>query len=290
MSDKKYFEAMSVSSATQKALEAMSVGSATQKALASMSISSAAQRALESMSVGSATQKALASMSISSAAQRALESVSLSSAAYHAMTSLSQNESFYESISNLTKPEYLSVTISVINQHSAYAHSTDGLNEVDFESKEVHENIAKVSSCSDPKSFSEYFTRLPLTIQMVIFYILIHVLLPQINSISANLITPHVEKYLSSSTDQNKLKIKEIKSIGSSAEFDTSNLRFITGANVRLRSKPRTDSNIIDDLKFGQVVTVLDKKKNWIKVSYSYEDDEVLIGWVFTRYTAKFKN
>jgi uncharacterized protein YgiM (DUF1202 family) len=113
--------------------------------------------------------------------------------------------------------------------------------------------------------------------------------LPQVNSISANLITPVVESYLEASEETDRQKVKGIKNIPLALkDVDTTDLRFITGDNVRLRAGPSTNSEIYDELTLGQVVTVLTKKRNWIEVMYEYEDGESMSGWVFTRYTAKF--
>jgi len=112
----------------------------------------------------------------------------------------------------------------------------------------------------------------------------------QLNSISANLITPYVQELFINDDKSQKEQIKSAKKF-SFKEFEIAphNLRFISGNNVRLRSKPSTSSQIIDELVIGQVVTITGKKKNWIKVKYMYEENDVLEGWVFTRYTSRFK-
>ena len=116
-----------------------------------------------------------------------------------------------------------------------------------------------------------------------------NIIVPQINSISANLLTPIVESYLDGNDADERKKIRDIKKLPlSTSEITTDNLRFITGNNVRLRESPSTNSAILDELVLGQVVTVLSKEKNWIEVMYAYEQEEVWHGWVFTRYKAKF--
>ena len=78
-----------------------------------------------------------------------------------------------------------------------------------------------------------------------------------------------------------KIKIEE-------SIVELGRLRFISGDNVRLRAGPSTKTKILDELTLGQVVTVISKKRNWIEVEY--EDGEYFHGWVFTRYTSKFKS
>ncbi|WP_362816913.1 SH3 domain-containing protein [Aeromonas dhakensis] len=53
-------------------------------------------------------------------------------------------------------------------------------------------------------------------------------------------------------------------------------------------ASPSTNYEIYDELISWQVVTVLNKRRNWIEVMHEYEDGEPMSGWVFTRYTAKF--
>jgi NADPH-dependent 7-cyano-7-deazaguanine reductase QueF len=42
-------------------------------------------------------------------------------------------------------------------------------------------------------------------------------------------------------------------------------------------------------MRFGQVVTVISVKPDWTEISYEYGDGQIVTGWVFTRYLAKFR-
>lgn len=100
---------------------------------------------------------------------------------------------------------------------------------------------------------------------------------------------PVIESYLQDDKLSNREKVKGIKETPLLLNnVTTDGLRFITGNGVLLRSKPSTKSEILDELLLGQVVTVLSKDRNWIEVTYKYENGEAMSGWVFTRYTAKF--
>jgi len=148
-----------------------------------------------------------------------------------------------------------------------------------------------LTDSEDSKSFFEIFNNLPPFIQLVLATFFLHVFLPQINSISANLITPTVESYLLESDRADREKIKDISVLPRKIEgIDTSGLRFITGNNVRLRADASTNSEILDEMIFGQVVTVHSKNKNWIEISYKYENGTEMHGWVFTRYSSRFVN
>lgn len=71
---------------------------------------------------------------------------------------------------------------------------------------------------------------------------------------------------------------------------DLKNLRIITKNNLIAREENRVASGISAKLNSGDVVQIIDKKKNWTYVLLSnYEDDEIKEGWVFTRYLKKIK-
>ena len=183
----------------------------------------------------------------------------------------------------LTEPSYLSEMAQLV--------SNIDLSRIDASSieKSIENTESELSSIESKASFLSVFSNLPPFIQAILFYFLIHVLLPQVNSISANLLTPMVESYLEDNKKADRQKIKQIKEIPLSLkDIDTNDLRFITGNNVRLRATPSTNADIYDELVLGQVVTVLSKQRNWIEVMYEYESGESKSGWVFTRYTAKF--
>jgi len=155
--------------------------------------------------------------------------------------------------------------------------------------EELSQSSEQFKNVKDVKTFVEVFNGLPPIVQGILYFLLINIFLPQFNSISANLLTPIVETYLEENTTSERNKIKAIKNIPlSMVSINTDNLRFITGNNVRLRIEPSTNSEILDELVLGQVVTIVSKHRNWIEVMYKYEGSGSISGWVFTRYTAKF--
>ena len=63
--------------------------------------------------------------------------------------------------------------------------------------------------------------------------------------------------------------------------------RFVSTDVLFVRSNKSIKSYKIGELKYGDVVTVLNKSKNWTLVEYS-ENDCYIKGWVFTRYISRF--
>ncbi len=64
--------------------------------------------------------------------------------------------------------------------------------------------------------------------------------------------------------------------------------RFISASNVFLRESANTRCAKLDILNLGQVVAVIDEKKNWVKIEYETVDGSHYKGWVFKRYVSKF--
>jgi len=100
-------------------------------------------------------------------------------------------------------------------------------------------------------------------------------------------------KYMSESSNfDSKALAKQIKKecqiITVSSDF-TTNYRFVSTASLNVRENNSIKSRLIARLHFGQLVHIVQKKKNWTLVEYRNENGDVLIkGWVFTRYIKKF--
>jgi len=271
--------------------------SAVNIALAAMAKPSAADIALQYVAAQRlAVDKTLAAMTRPSAIDKALQSLSQQrSAIDEAMSAVAKrvDRSAIEStLTSFAKSSALLLSDQKYLNEIAYSFENIDFNSFDDSCLEdvIEQTNTQLSQVQDAESLVKTFFSLPPWFQAVLFFLLLHVFLPQINSISANLLTPVVESYLANSSVCDKDKVKKIKKIAVSIkDVDTSNIRFIISNDVKLRQKPSTESAVLDRLVFGQVVTVLSKKKNWIEVLCEYENGEVVRGWVFTTYTAKFK-
>ncbi|WP_462175559.1 SH3 domain-containing protein [Pseudoalteromonas gelatinilytica] len=245
---------------------------ASQQALISNSMTAIERpSALENAIQAFASQQALISNTIAaierpSALDNAIQSFATASSAF-------LSDSSY--LSEMAK------VVSSVDMESVNASSIE---------QELENTESKFNLVENSKSFLRTFKSLPPWVQSILFFCLLEIILPQLNNISSNLLTPKVESYLESNDKTNRQKIKDIKKIPLTLnDIDTTDLRFITGSNVHLRAGPSTSTEVCDELVLGQIVTVLSKKRNWIEVMYEYEDGEYMSGWVFTRYTAKFE-
>ncbi|XPF94290.1 SH3 domain-containing protein [Colwellia sp. RE-S-Sl-9] len=253
-----------------------------EKALSITNGSSAIEQAMKSFeSQQSLVEKALSITNGSSAIEQAMKFFdSQKHLTEKAMLVISGSSSVLDALEILQQssvikqiyPEFLNCVTGSINESSFTDYSP--LNEETIE--------------SDLNGFCEVVKQLHPIIQLILIFFL-DVIFSQLNSISANLLTPVVEDYLSQSDKTKRENIKNIKVLPRKiSDFDTKSLRFITGNNVRLRAGASTSSVILDEMVFGQVVTIHSKNKNWIEISYEYEDGSFMQGWVFTRYTERF--
>jgi hypothetical protein len=63
--------------------------------------------------------------------------------------------------------------------------------------------------------------------------------------------------------------------------------RMVSTSQLTVRQTNKRNTKAIDTLHFGQVVRVVEKRRNWTLVAYQKEDGEVVKGWVLTRYLEK---
>jgi len=157
---------------------------------------------------------------------------------------------------------------------------------------EISSTVELLSNDIHPELFIEKFQNFSIQVKIVILWIFKNIFLTIILSIAANMLMPYINNYLESSSDKSNIdKVRHIKKIPKkiiTEKIDTTYLRFISTDVLNVRYKPSTTkSKIIDQLTLGKIVEVLDKRKNWIKISYD-KDNKTIKGWVFTRHTKKF--
>lgn len=241
-----------------------------------------------------AWDKMLYTMIKPSGIDKAIQEMAVQKAAWDKLVSTMQNAAAIKmTIDSIIKPNS-----TLLHQANILSEMKESFTKFNFNDESIIEDEIDTllveasrhfSLAKNSRTFIEVFKKLPPLLQAFIYFIMLNVFLPQINNIASNLITPHIETFLKNSHKTNKENINEIKKIPHELNCDNIQaLRFITGNNVRLRKSASTNAEILDELLLGQIVIVLSKKKNWIQVECEYEDGEVLTGWVFTRYTAKF--
>ena len=63
---------------------------------------------------------------------------------------------------------------------------------------------------------------------------------------------------------------------------------YVSTDSLIMRQSNKVKSRALHSLKFGQVIKIIHKDRNWTLVEYE-SDEDVIRGWVFTRYISTFK-
>jgi len=123
--------------------------------------------------------------------------------------------------------------------------------------------------------------------------LLLIIILPFIINVTSNLSTCYFEEIISDLTNKSKREKTKIIKQDAQRHFDADLLRqyrFVTANVLRVRKGPSQKSQVIDELYFGKVVSIIEKGRQWSAIEYMDEDkDQKVNGWVFNRYLAKFE-
>lgn len=108
------------------------------------------------------------------------------------------------------------------------------------------------------------------------------------------LATPFMQTVQDSITNlvvENKVKImKVIKAEYQSLVLDDKeqlHYRFVSTDKMIVRITNKKNSQPVGQVNFGTVVEVLYKNKNWTLIEYENENENIVTGWVYTRYLEK---
>lgn len=100
-----------------------------------------------------------------------------------------------------------------------------------------------------------------------------------------------VQESVSSIMIENKIKIvKLIKSEYQSLKLQVSEknrYRLVKTESMVVRITNKKNSQSVGEVYFGTVVKVLYKNKNWSLIEYENENEQIVTGWVYTRYLEK---
>lgn len=302
--------AVRVDDSVQRMMKSIDFTSSIQEAISSLNYNDSIQKMLESMNSTKTIQAALASVRVDDFVQRMMKSIDFTSSIQKAISSLNNTDSiqkmmesvnYAKTLNNISKFHDISIQMQSLGAFLAKPNileqvikSNDSWRDIDpnlfnVEEEEFSQSIAPLNNAVTESEFILFFTKIPPVIQAVIIFVFLQFFLPQVNNVISQVLNPYIQKIISDSGKTSKEIVKEIKQVpAASFGADLSRFRFISGSNVRLRQKNSTNSQVLDELEIGQIVEVISKKKNWIQVKVTYEE-EVVIGWVFTRYTAKFK-
>lgn len=195
-------------------------------------------------------------------------------------------------IEQLQRPGYLDTLLQSL-ERDVSAEAYPGR---DFFVEEDTENddealLQALGTAETPERFAELLAKCSKWLKWALINFMLYVMLPFAVSVSANLAMPRIEQLLKQTTAvTQREQAKEIKKL-SMGDLGVAlrDCRFVTATALALRGTPNARAKQIDTMRFGQVVTVLTVKPDWTEISYEYGDGQIVTGWVFTRYLAKFR-
>lgn len=195
-------------------------------------------------------------------------------------------------LERLKRPEYLDTLLAGIERDvSAYADTAETFEEEDVGIEEAEVLLHQLAAAENPQRFAEILARVPQWFKWALVNFVMYVMLPTMIGLSVNLITPQVEQYLHHKpAATQREQIKDIKKL-SMAELGVAlrDYRFVTAQTLELRTKPNSKSDSLGKVEFGQVVGVISTRRDWTEIAYEYGDGQTVTGWVYARYTAKFR-
>lgn len=201
-----------------------------------------------------------------------------------------ESESLVNTVQQMQSLGVIAKSMQALNQHGIFAQAVESFNgrtyieqfETEISDIELSEAQTLLGSSGD-SGFLEAFNKLHPKIQAFILFLFLQIFMPQVNEF---IFKPLIQNVLFA----NKLNTDEIRTLKKAPLQDiyTENLRFTTRNGVKVRARPNTRSEVLDELGVGQILTVINKKKSWAEVAYLV-DGETCNGWILTTYTAKFK-
>ena len=162
--------------------------------------------------------------------------------------------------------------------------------------KEVAASLAHLTEeLAAASTLSDYLRRLWKFLDSLrgpLAAILLHVLLPYLIAVVANLTTPMIQDYwkhfVGTSRQEAVLAIQE----AAQSRYDSTHLeryRFVTATRLRVHAGSEEQDDVIAEIAFGKVVMILESKGRRTLVEFLDDArNESCRGWVTSRYLAAF--
>lgn len=209
--------------------------------------------------------------------------------------SISASSGLSGTLEHLIKNDYFSSFLEDLEKET-FNENLDIDVEMSLPNKQATEEfLTDLASAKTLNDFSAILENTPSFLKFILLKIFLLFIFPILigaaGGVAGNLATPYVQSYLAENkTTSQREKIKNIKKLSfSEIGIELIGYRFITTNKLHLRSTPNARAPSIAELSFGQVVGVLSSSRDWTEVVYQYGDGTEIQGWVFTRYTAKFR-
>lgn len=292
----KLAKSLTASNALSAHLKDIEANSSWNKLAESLTASNALSERLKNIEANISWSKLAKSLTVSRSFNKYLKELDGASSFHKWAESVATSSAFAESIERLKRADYLEPLLEDIEKESSSPSASIDAELAAVEDLDVDELLRQMASTGSPNGFSKLLEQAPRVLKWLLFSFLLslvwQLLIGAASGVIGNLVTPYIQAYLdgAKATPQRE-QIKAIKKL-SFAELgiELSGYRFVTTNTLFLRDNPNARAPIVGELKFGQVVGVLSTRRDWTEVVYEYGDGTTTVGWVFTRYTAKFRS
>ncbi len=292
----KWAKSISGSGAYAEYLRNLDNTSSIQKWAKSISGSGAYAEYLRSLDSTSSIQKWAKSINGNSTYAEYLKSLGSTNSEQKWAKSITNNSAFYESLERLlSQSKYLDNLFADVEKRLSDQNAYFDNSTADFVEHDAIDLLQELASEENPSDVGRILGKFPDWLKWLLVNFLVSLVWPLLigaaSGVMGNLITPYVQAYLDetqSTTQREQLKGLQKLSF-SELGIELRGYRFITATALHLRATPNARAPIVGEVKFGQVVSVLSSSLDWTEVLYEYGDGSTVTGWVFTRYTAKFR-
>ncbi|SDG70309.1 SH3 domain-containing protein [Janthinobacterium sp. YR213] len=293
---KEMANSFSTSIALLQQLKNVDVGRQWREMTQSFNASSAISDQLRNISENDSWRKLFDTVSIGSSYSKYLKDFSNTTSLQKLAISVGSSNQFTSSLERLRSSEYFDLLLDNFEEEKSETRKIENTEINSLDSKNIDTLLREIGAAETSQEFSKLLKKTPGIFKFFLIFIfmnLIFPILPGVTSgIMGNLLTPYVTLHLNNAKDASQReKIKIIKKISfPELAIELKDYRFITKKVLLIRETPSSTSAIVGHLKFGQVIGVLSKDRDWTKVIYEYGDGTTITGWVFTRYTEKFRS
>ncbi|WP_431049667.1 SH3 domain-containing protein [Roseateles sp. L2-2] len=127
-------------------------------------------------------------------------------------------------------------------------------------------------------------------LQLYLVGVLLPILLMAFNLVLAPVADFHLKQALEATKPENKKGVQVVARQAVSDVRLLKELRFVGAKRLQVMASARARGAVVGQLRFGQVVRVVEKERDFTLIVWKSEDGKAeLQGWVFSRYLERFK-
>jgi len=158
-------------------------------------------------------------------------------------------------------------------------------------------SFSEYENSNDKKSLLEFIESTPLQSKQIFLWLIISFLI-FVKLVSVDVavglvsdeIKPRIKAFLSSNPETTNKQLSQLSVRHQNIDFE--HIRFVGVSGLQVRMTPNNKGQVLDVLSRGDVIALLNKDTtlSWSFIRYKNDDNEIIQGWVFSRYLQKFND